>query len=198
MLSTLVQTGASYAGPTDHSPEDHFAHLSAGGRRALHGMVLFGAGPYFLEHIPMLVPPHDFQIITEVALKDKVGHSLKVDFSGAGFTLKPSIHFSLNDYVAGRLKQFTASIYRGSFEKGGQLIEGLGEVTVVIQSYKAIRQLPTSSGESWIQMTDGKSIFKSNVIQPSQNIQLIRNQSTGQTLWCVKAPDFFEPCQGGN
>lgn len=183
----------SYAN-SNHHPEDHFSHLPIGGRRALHGMVVFGSGPYFLEHIPMLTPPHDFQIITEVVLKNKNGLRLNFDFSNQGFTLKPSSNFSLNDYVAGRLKIFTASIHQGSFEQGGRIIAGLENVSVEIQSYKVIRQLPAQEQEQWIKLTDGKSTFESNVIRPNQNIQLIRNTSNGKTLWCVKAPDFFDSC----
>lgn len=197
---TLIGFLLSFAGEVSlasshHHPEDHFSHLPTGGRRALHGMVLFGAGPYFLEHIPMLTPPHDFQIITEVTLKNKNGVAVKLDLSRQGFTLKPSSTFSLNDYVAGRLKNFTASIHRGSFEQGGQVVSGLEAVMVEIQSYRIIRQLPGQSQEKWIQLNDGKNLFESNVIRPNQNVQLIRNASTGEILWCVKGPDFFDPCQ---
>jgi hypothetical protein len=185
----------SYESSNNH-PEDHFSHLPMGGRRALHGMVVFGSGPYFLEHIPTLTPPHDFQIITEVVLKNKNGVSLNLDLSSQGFTLKPSSNFSLNDYVAGRLKIFTASIHQGSFEQGGEIITDLENVTVEILTYKMIRQLPTQEPEQgqWIKLSDGKNTFESNVIRPNQNIQLIRNISNGKKLWCVKAPDFFDSC----
>lgn len=194
LFSILLGVEVSYADPMGHHPENHFADLPAGGRRALHGMVLFGSGPYFLEHIPMLTPPHDFQIITEVVLKNKNGMALEIDFSRQGFTLKPSSDFSLNDYAAGRLKAFSASIYRGSFEQDGQVVAGLEKVSVDIQSYKIIRQLPGQSQESWISLNDGKNIFESNVIRPGKNIQLIRNATTGKVLWCVEAPGFFESC----
>lgn len=190
----LAFAGEDSLAISSHHPEDHFSHLPIGGRRALHGMVLFGSGPYFLEHIPMLTPPHDFQIITEVTLKDKNGAVVKSDFSHQGFTLKPSSTFSLNDYVAGRLTHFTASIHRGSFEQGGQVVPGLESVRVEIQSYKIIRQLPGQSQKKWILLNDGKNLFESNAIRPHHNVQLIRNASTGEILWCVKAPDFFESC----
>lgn len=178
-----------------HSPEEHFAHLPSGGRTALHGMVLFGTGPYFLEHIPMLTPPHDFQIIVEVSLKDKNGKPVTHDFSNQGFTLKPGTTFSLNDYVAGRLRKFPGSIFSGSFEQDGQLITDLQDVVVEITEYKVIRQLPSPSEEQKFLLNDGRTSFESNVIRPDQNIQQIRNISTGQVLWCVEGPDFFNPCQ---
>ncbi|MBK7961292.1 MAG: hypothetical protein IPK04_08850 [Bdellovibrionales bacterium] len=69
------------------------------------------------------------------------------------------------------------------------------KVSVEIQSYKIIRQLPGLSQEDVIILRDGKSIFESDVIRPGNSIQRIRNLTTGEILWCVKAPDFFESCQ---
>jgi len=159
----MFTIGLSHFGlANSHHPEDHFSHLTPGGRRALHGMVVFGSGPYFLEHIPMLTPPHDFQIITEVVLKNKNGIRLNSDFSSQGFTLKPSSSFPLNDYVAGRLKVFTASIHQGNFEQGGKVVPGLENVKVEIQSYQLIRQLPATSQQQWIQVTDGKNIVSAS------------------------------------
>jgi hypothetical protein len=192
MLLVLISTFVFSFAHTDHN----FSHLPIGGRKALHGMVVFGSGPYFLEHIPMLTPPHDFQIITEVVLKNKNGSLINQNFSNKGFTLKPSSSFSLNDYVAGRLQVFTGSIFQGSFEQNGRMVPSLDEVTVQVKSYKVIRQLPGSStSETLIQLSDGKSTFESNVIRPQQNFQMIRNVKTGEVLWCVKAPDFFESCK---
>jgi len=179
----------------NHHPEDHFAHLPTGGRKALHGMVLFGSGPYFLEHIPMLTPPHDFQIIVQASLFDKNGSPVTDDFSMQGFTLKPDENFSLNDYVAGRLKKFSASIYSGSFEQDGQPVAHLQNVVIEISEYKVIRQLPSQAKQQSFVLSDGKTSFVSNVITPTQNIQQIINATTGQSLWCVQGPDFFEPCR---
>lgn len=177
-----------------HNPEDHFAHLPTGGRKSLHGMVLFGAGPYFLEHIPMLTPPHDFQIIAEVSLKAKNGKPVTHDFSNQGFTLKPDTTFSLNDYVSGRLRNFSGSIFSGSFEQDGKMVSDLQDVVVEVLEYKVIRQLPSPSKEQKFVVTDGKNSFESNIIRPDQSIQLIQNVGTGKTLWCVEGPDFFSPC----
>lgn len=177
-----------------HHPEDHFTHLPTGGRKALHGMVLFGAGPYFLEHIPMLTPPHDFQVIAEVALTDKNGQPLAHDFSNESFTFKPSTTFSLNDYISGRLRKFSGDVYRGSFEQDGQLLADLQEVLVEVVAYKVIRPLPSPSEEPRFILSDGKNFFESNVIRPEKSVQFIRNIGTGKTLWCVQGPDFFDPC----
>lgn len=177
-------------------PSEHFSHLPPGGRRSLHGMVLFGAGPYFLEHIPMLTPPHDFQVIAEVELKNAAGQALTSDFAQQSFTLKPSTNFSLNDYVAGRLKKFAGSVHEGSFELGGKVIAGLENVQVEVKSYKFIRALPADSSDLVFRVSDGKNSFQSNVIRPEHSFQRILNITSNKELWCVKGPDFFEPCVG--
>ncbi|MBK7961293.1 MAG: hypothetical protein IPK04_08855 [Bdellovibrionales bacterium] len=85
LLSIFLCLGFSNANASDHHPEDHFSHLPQGGRKGLHGMVLFGSDPYFLEHIPMLTPPHDFQIITEIILKNEKGLAIKSGLFAIGF-----------------------------------------------------------------------------------------------------------------
>lgn len=175
--------------------EDHFSHLPSGGRTSLHGMVLFGSGKYFLEHIPMLTPPHDFQIIAEVQLTDSFGKPVAADFSKSGFTLQPSASFSLNDYVAGRLKKFSGSVHRGSFEMGGEVVAGLERVSVSVVKYQVIRSLPAESKDAVIRLSDSVNTFESNVIRPEKSVQRIVNTSTGTQLWCVIGPDFFNNCR---
>ncbi len=190
MLSQL-----SLAQTHHHHHEGRYAHLPIDGRRALHGMVLFGSGPYFLEHIPMLTPPHDFQIVTEVVLKDKNGKKLKFDFSNEGFTLKPISHFSLNDYIAGRFQKFSGAIYKGNFETTGQIIRGFENITVEMKSNLFVSQLP--NGPSRVQtlhFSDGKNTFETNFIKKDSNFQSIRNVELQKDIWCVKGPDFIDPC----
>lgn len=177
--------------PNDHS--EH--HLSKGGRKGLHGMVLFGAGRYFLEHIPMLTPPHDFQIISEVQLRDNSQRLIDKDFSKSAFTFKPTENFSLNDYISGRLRKFSGAIHEGSFEQGGPVILGLENISAEVVEYKLIRQLPANSEKSIFELSDGSSIFQSNIIRPQENTQIIVNKTSGTNLWCVTGPDFFNPCQ---
>lgn len=191
-LLLILLTSFSHAGAT---PEEHFSHLPAGGRRSLHGMVLFGSGRYFLEHIPMLTPPHDFQVVAEVRLVDGSGQAVARDFSQRGFTLKPSANFSLNDYVAGRLKKFSGAVHTGSFEQNGPVVPGLGAVNVEVVEYKLIRQLPAKSADLVFRVSDGVSTFETNIIRPEGNRQIIRNATSGAQLWCVVGPDFFEPCR---
>lgn len=169
-------------------------HEAPGGRIGLHGMVLVGAGPYFMEHIPMLMPPHDFQIISEVKLMDGNGQEVKRDFSQGTFTLRPDRAFSLNNYITSTLRTFQGAIFEGGFEQGGRILPGLENVKVVLVEHKLLRSLPAQVSEKTFRFSDGKNDFSSNFIRPEESIQRIENLTIHKNLWCVKGPDFFEPC----
>ncbi len=169
--------------------------LPAGGRMSLHGMVLFGGGPYFIDHIPMLMNPHDFQVITEVTLRDAHGGIITKDFANGTFTLKPSSNFSLNDFINGQLRHFSGAIYQGGFEQGGQIISGLSNVQVEIRKIHLARQLPADSKDVSFKVSDQRHSFQINIITPKRNFQSIKNESS--PLWCVVGPDFSNFCPTG-
>ncbi|MGE0631648.1 MAG: hypothetical protein AB7O96_04530 [Pseudobdellovibrionaceae bacterium] len=193
-ICSLALFGYVTQGPARAISANHQHHHPEGGRQGLHGMVLFGKTSHFLEHIPMLTPPHDFQIIAQVILKNSSGVILRKDFSNGTFTLKPSTHFSLNDYAEGRLTKFTGHIYLGGFEQDGKVIPGLENVTVEVTSILLARQLPSSHAKQSFEIPDGDQVFVTNIITPQRNTQTITNQTTGHTLWCVIGPDFFNFC----
>ncbi len=169
--------------------------LPPGERSGLHGMVIFGKDTYFMEHIPMLHPPHDFQIIAGIAIKNKSGQILKPDLSEQGFTLKPKRNFSLNDLIQGQLKNFDAEIYQGSFEQNGKLMRGYENVSIEIQKIELARQLPASSKDPFFEVTDASlNTFRTGIITPQNNLQIIKNMKNQKTLWCVVGPDFFDFC----
>lgn len=169
--------------------------LKPGGRSGLHGMVIFGKGSYFIEHIPMLHPPHDFQIVASIVIRDTSGNILSPDLSGDGFTLKPSGHFSLNDLVNGQIKTFSGEIYQGSFEQSGKVMPGFEKINIEITKLELVRQLPDEAKQAFFQVADSSSnIYRTNIITPKSNRQLIENKTLSKELWCVVGPDFFEPC----
>lgn len=171
------------------------AQLQPGGRSGLHGMVVFGKGSYFIEHIPMLHPPHDFQIVASITIKNNLGKILQPDLSEQGFTLKPTENFSLNDLIQGQIKDFKVEVYEGSFEQNGKPVAGLENVTIEINKIILARHLPDTSKDQFLEMTDAAmNTFKTAIITPENNIQVIKNILTGKTLWCVVGPDFFDVC----
>ena len=68
------------------------------GRHAVHGMIVFGgAGATYLTHIPMFRPPHDAQLVLEVARTDT---AKSTDFGAELHTFEPK-PVSLDDIIAG-------------------------------------------------------------------------------------------------
>jgi hypothetical protein len=178
------------------SPEALFSHLPTGGRKGLHGMVLFGSGPYFIEHIPMLQEPHDFQMIAQVTILNSEMKHVLGDYSRETHTIKPRALFSLNDLVSGRLKSFKGDLFEGSFERGGKAVAKLRGLTVQIDRYLHIRALPDRPPQENFQVSDRKHKYLLNLVSPERNFQEIRNLTNGWQLWCVKGPDFLNPCDG--
>ncbi len=169
--------------------------LPAGGRSSLHGMVLFGNGTYFIEHIPMLHPPHDFQMIASVELKNLQGKLVSPDFSKGTFTIRPTKNFSLNDFLNSDIKSFQAEIFQGSFEQDGKILDQYGIVNVEVQKFDIIRQLPNSSDKKVMIIKDiAGNMYESQMITPENNVQQIINKSESEKIWCALGPDFFELC----
>jgi hypothetical protein len=157
-------------------------------------MVIYGNGPYFMSHIPMLNMPHDIQIVAEVILKDSSNKDIKFNFSNETFTVRPSQTFSLNNFVKGNFKTFTGSAHEGSFELGGQVVTGLEKLNIHIKNFLVIRSLLSNSIFSSFSLTDSVNVFEVNVITPERNFQEVLNSKSDERLWCVLGPDFFNTC----
>lgn len=168
--------------------------LEPGKRKGLHGQVVFGNKTYFMSHIPMLNMPHDIQIVTKVTITDSDGKKVERDFSQETFSIKPALAFSLNDFVKGTLKKFRATIYKGSFELNGTIEEGLQGVMVEVTDYLIVRHLPSEPSTQTFNIEEEDQLFKVNLIGSQKNIQEIINGKSDKVLWCVKGPDFFQPC----
>lgn len=102
---------------------------------AIHGMVLFGKSNTYASHLPMFHPPHDRQLIMKISLLDfprnntvRLYQKLNA-VSGQMFTLLP-VALDLDQVMNREKTGFQASLYKGHFEKGGQL---LGVVMVNVE-----------------------------------------------------------------
>jgi hypothetical protein len=104
----------------------------------VHGMLLVGEAPIYLSHLPMFMAPHNFQVILEVTLDAEANRR----FEGVRaqsrpdelYTVKPEA-FSIVDLLPvdpanEALSEFKADIFRGHFEKGGDLIANSATVAV--------------------------------------------------------------------
>ena len=193
LIIVTIQLGifTSHAEPL--VDENFKASLSVNGRVGLHGMVVFGTGMYYMSHIPMLGMPHDIQVVSSVSLIDSNGNDVTAALSNDTFTIRPTSRFSLNNFAKGTLKEFKGSVYLGSFEMGGSVVEGLNNVTVTVDTQIVVRQLPSESVHASVSLADGADGFSVNIITPARNFQEVLKG--GKRLWCVLGPDFFSPCR---
>lgn len=87
----------------------------------IHGMLVFGEAQVYLSHLPMFHPPHNYQIILAADLgKDAESVYLKSRKEYPAeriYTLAP-LPFVLAETVEAS-KPFTATLYRGHFEREG-------------------------------------------------------------------------------
>ena len=115
-----------------HEPDDPDQSIG------IHGMLLVGEGPIYLSHLPMFMPPHNYQVILKVTLEDEVTRKL-ADFR-AHFghdmlvTVKPE-PFAIRDLLAGDtdghpLTEFRANIVKGHFEHAGDTLSHAALVRV--------------------------------------------------------------------
>lgn len=92
-------------------------------RPAIHGMLMIGENTIYLSHLPMFHSPHDYQVIIEVSLNGKGNptqiykqdHQLSKENV---YTLVPDSVFILPDKIQ-KVESFSATIYRGHFERNG-------------------------------------------------------------------------------
>jgi len=54
----------------EHEPDD------SGDSIGLHGMLRVGEMPMYLSHVPMFMPPRNYQVIVKVTLEDDVTDGL--------------------------------------------------------------------------------------------------------------------------
>lgn len=91
---------------------------------SVHGMLVFGEKTVFFSHLPMFHSPHDYQAIfsvnfsseaKELYLTDKKAHPEQ-----SIYTFVPEV-MVLSDGLL-KAKTFKGDLYRGHFERGGEVI----------------------------------------------------------------------------
>lgn len=84
----------------------------------VHGMLLFGNDPFFLSHLPMNFPPHDYQAILEVELDGHLRKKALSTDSAPYRTIYPE-PFVLAKKLSEK-GSFKAALFSGHFERGGK------------------------------------------------------------------------------
>jgi hypothetical protein len=90
---------------------------------SVHGMLILGQSKIYLSHLPMFHSPHDYQVIieAEISAESKQAYFTSLENSSElVYTLVPEA-FVLPDMLKNP-KTFKEKIYKGHFERGGELI----------------------------------------------------------------------------
>lgn len=143
-------------------------------RPATHGMLLFGDQVTYASHLPMFHAPHDYQLIMKLELLDVGKLKTLEKYKQAKlqgtmlFTLVPEI-MDLSKVIDGSKKSFSAEVFAGHFERGGQnLGQVLVKVSKITYSAKlAANQLPSQpfQNESYLLFGEAGEYFGAHLIK---------------------------------
>ena len=182
---------------------------SAGSRAdspAVHGMLLFGNQATYASHLPMFHSPHDYQLLLKLSLQDQAGGKTLASYEEAKknateyFTLVPEV-MDLTKVMSGAKTTFPASIYKGHFERGGEM---LGEVQVhverIIFSTKLNGQGVPSENKYFVFGGNGE-YFAAHLIQGKPNFDAVLsvnqphklNQSICRRRFCPDSGPVLVP-----
>ncbi len=106
-----------------------------------HGMVLFAANDSLLvSHLPLYRPPHDYQLVYEVALPAGIQPAVLAQLQhNSLLTLLPA-DFDLRRMINANVFSVDADIYQGHFERGGE--RWLSGIAVTFRRQLYQRRLP--------------------------------------------------------
>ena len=131
---------------------EHHMHHGDGGEHGtadtvgVHGMLLFGDEPVYLSHLPMFQPPHNFQVLLEVALPPDVLAVYRSDRHVAPadeyYTFEPET-FDITELTNGKRTAFNGEIFRGHFEREGRSIAS--DVTVTVTTVVHFAELDVAA-----------------------------------------------------
>lgn len=120
---------------------------------SIHGMLLVGEHRLWVSHLPMFHVPHNYQAIAEVTLPASPLSAYRADRAAhpeSLYTIAPSTNWVLpNEFKAGG--RFLADLYRGHFERGGEVL--LEDVEVSVAKLVHLRRFEpgdSNGGEEWI------------------------------------------------
>ncbi|ASK29372.1 hypothetical protein CEY12_04330 [Chryseobacterium sp. T16E-39] len=134
----------------------------------IHGMVLLGDDTQYASHLPLFYSPHDYQVILKIKLdelsavtyqKDKLAHP-----ENKLYTIEPE-KFVLPGII-NDIKTFKTNIYRGHFERGGELIikDAQVEITKVLYFHKLNKDKSEGNPCDYIVFGDQKEQFLAHQI----------------------------------
>lgn len=155
--------------------------LSSVGRAdppSTHGMLLFGDKITYASHLPMFHSPHNYQLLLKLTLTDRPGAKTLAAYAQAKanattyFTLVPEV-MDLTKLISGAKTDFTAEIYLGHFERGGQT---LGAVNIHVDKIVFSAKLDgyqTPTDNKFIVFGENGEYFAAHLIKGEPNFDSI-------------------------
>jgi len=156
-----------------HNMNHHHTH-----QEPPHNMMVVGEKSVFLSHLPMFMPPHNFQVILEATftsggknLQDVYARDRQSHRQTKMYTLQPEESFKLPSLFTPdppSRNSFKGTIFRGHLERGGEKISGLTNVEIdvkrVIYAQKFGRGFDKSDKLTYILFGRGQELFLAHVI----------------------------------
>lgn len=154
-----------------------------------HGMLLVGTDVVYLSHLPMFHSPHNYQLIFEAALPDKVLNRYRADSKAhpdALYTVAPTRQWVLPAQILEK-GEFKLDLYRGHFERGGVLIERGVPVSVArIVQFRRFEPGRSPDAGQWIAFGRGREHFLAHRIEGppdmDQVVQVTKSAPEGRAL----------------
>ncbi len=119
---------------------------------SIHGMVLFGTGPFYISHIPMFHKPHNYQAIMEVEVDSATAAAILKSGEHGKMTIVPEM--MVLPKVISEMGSFQAAVYDGHFEKKGKKV---GSVNLKIKRVVYFREFDMKSPQR--RQTDNYFLF---------------------------------------
>lgn len=143
---------------------------------SVHGMLIIGQSKIYLSHLPMFHSPHDYQVIIEADISNEGKKTYLKNLESSSelvYTLVPEV-FVLPDMLK-EPKAFKAKIYKGHFERGGQLIADnvVIEIKKIVYFKKFIPQEVKPSAASYILFGNEEEQFMAHKISTKPDFDLI-------------------------
>lgn len=112
---------------------EHLHHTSHKTAVGIHGMAVFTDGhQLFASHMPLANSIHAHQVILSFKLKPEEDASLRRLLTENDLVSLMPERFDLMKLMAGDLNEFTATFYKGHFERGGKAV--LKQVNVEVET----------------------------------------------------------------
>ncbi|GAA4599248.1 hypothetical protein BJY16_003009 [Actinoplanes octamycinicus] len=164
---------------TDHQHEHHHPNgvCDTTGR---HGMLLVGADPIYLSHLPMYVCPHHFQVLLEAELPAAARDTLAGDRARHGdglYTFDPDefpiAELEPRDGVPARTS-LTGTVFRGHFERGGvPIAKGVPVAVRRVVWFRDVEQASASRGLPYLCFGRGEQVYLAHEVTTRPNFDQV-------------------------